>query len=103
MKLNKSILGLFAGLISLTACTNNITLPNPELEQPVADSDSLNAFAETGAIAEIKLKNLKTDLITLSSAGLDLFGFNAKNKTIRAKVNSKELEIIKSNKFTYKK
>lgn len=101
MKLRTSLVALVGGLITISACTNNSSglsnLPQQDQVEQVSASS-----VRDNTVVEIKLKNAKDDLIGLSTKGYDLFGYNAKTKTIRARVSKDEQDALTKGGFSIK-
>lgn len=100
MKLKKSLFVLLAGLLSVSACASNTTT-FVDLNQISDDQLSFTSSQASSTVVEIKLNN-KSDLLTLNSKGLDMFGYNSKTKTIRARVSKDQQSFLKEKNFIYK-
>lgn len=91
----KKVISSILGLLVLSAC-------NTQLEENLVSGnvDEFTAQSSSFKVVQIKLKNNK-DLIDLSVKGLDLFGFDSKTKTVKAKISSKEEEELKTSKYNF--
>lgn len=98
MRLNKTLLSSLAVSVFLSACNKPSSEVNSIL--PSSEESSIQS-AEAKDVVQISLKN-KNDLITLSSKSFDLFGFEGKGKTVRARISKEQQEFLKANKFTFK-
>jgi hypothetical protein len=97
----KQILMALAGLISVAACTNDIT-SSTNIQENINNNQSFISSTVKAQVVEVKLKN-QNDLITLNVKGLDLFGYDAKRKIVKARVNSTQETFLNENKFTFQK
>ncbi|RYX99464.1 hypothetical protein EON78_03590 [bacterium] len=101
MKLKKSLVVLVSGLSVISACSSNSSNQTVVPEQN--NVQQVSASATRGEkVVEIKLKKSKDDLMALNIKGFDLFGFDNKAKTIRARVSQDEETSLKSLNLTYK-
>lgn len=101
MKLKKSLVVLVSGLSVISACSSNSSNQTVVPEQN--NVQQVSASATRGEkVVEIKLKKSKDDLMTLNIKGFDLFGFDNKAKTIRARVSQDEETALKGLNLTYK-
>ena len=98
--MKKHILIALSTLITVSACADNLSVNNTFLENP--DNQVNVSSIEKAQVLEIKLKN-QNDLVNLSVKGLDLFGYNAKQNTVRARVTKTDEEFITGNKLSFKR
>lgn len=97
--MKKQVLISLASLLSISACTNEITTSNSVQENNQTFISSKNNKAQ---VVEVKLKK-QDDLITLNVKGLDLFGYDASKKVVKARVSPAQEEFLNENKFTFQK
>lgn len=96
--MKKQVLVALAGILSLTACNNEISnAPNVQENAQTFASSKVKA-----QVVEVKLKN-QNDLITLNTKALDLFGYDAKKKIVKARVTSSQEAFLNENKFSFQK
>ncbi|GIW22643.1 MAG: hypothetical protein KatS3mg068_1650 [Candidatus Sericytochromatia bacterium] len=91
----KKIISSILGFLVLSACNTQIN-ENLSLDNEDLSIQSNNSFK----VVQIKLKNSK-DLVNLATKGLDLFGFDSKSKTIKAKISTKEEQDLKASKYDF--
>lgn len=90
----KKIVSSILGLLVLSACNTQVN------EDILSNQDDISAQSKSSfKVVQIKIKTNK-DLADLASKGLDLFGFDSKTKTIRAKVSSEEEQNLKDSKYS---
>lgn len=101
MKLKKIFSSIAAvALVAIIGCTSNPS--NNLVDQNQLTSDQLQAFSAGSdkGVVQIKLKDMKKDLIDLSTKSFDLFGINKNNKTVRARITKAQREYLVSKSFT---
>ncbi len=101
MKFNKSLMVLVSSVLAVSACSNNSS--NQVLTPEQNQTEQVNTSSVRGEkVVEIKLKNSRNDLISLSTKSFDLFGYNNDSKTIRARISQDEETKLKGLSLTYK-
>lgn len=98
--MKKQILLSLAGLILVSACSNEITT-NSNIQENT-NNQSFISSTKKAQVVEVKLKK-QDDLITLNVKGLDLFGYDAEKKVVKARVTSNEEMFLTENKFSFQK
>lgn len=102
MKLKKSLMVLVSGLLVVSACTSNSS-NQVDVLQATETQPQISASSVRGEkVVEIKLKKAKEDLITLTTKSFDLFGFDNKSKTVRARISQDDEAALKGLSLTYK-
>lgn len=102
MKLKKIFSSVAAiALVAIIGCTSNPS-SNLDLEQGQLSSEQLQAFSAGSdkGVVQIKLKDMKKDLIDLSTKSFDLFGINKSSKTVRARVTKAQREYLQTKGFS---
>lgn len=98
--MKKQVLMALAGLIPITACSNNLN-GNTDIQENTNNQSFISSTVKA-QVVEVKLKN-QDDLISLNAKGLDLFGYDAKKKIVKARVTSTQEKFLNENKFSFQK
>lgn len=91
----RKLLSSILGILLLSSCNNQLN------EDILSNQENLSLQSKNNfKVVQIKIKNNK-DLINLASKGFDLFGFDSKSKTIKARVSAEEEQILKNSRYNY--
>jgi len=91
----RKLLSSILGILLLSSCNNQLN------EDILSNQENLSLQSKNNfKVVQIKIKNNK-DLINLASKGFDLFGFDSKSKTIKARVFAEEEQILKNSRYNY--
>lgn len=102
MKLKKTFSSVAAvALVAIIGCTSNPS-SNLDLDQEQLSAEQLQAFSAGSdkGVVQIKLKDMKNDLIDLSTKSFDLFGINKSTKTVRARITKAQKEYLQTKGFS---